>query len=261
MKITFIGYGNMAKAIAGGLLKQKNISIHACSPSQNNTQDTNGVYRYCDNNQGIQNADVIILAVKPAQIIPVIKGLQLPKKALIISVAAAISMQQLIEALPKDTAIIRAMPNTPIAVGAGATPLVANNHCQAQHINAAEQVFSSSGIVAWVGEAQLEALSPLSGSGPAYVYLFMEAMIQAGQTLGIDKELCEKFTFQTVFGALQLSKSSSESYATLRQQVTSPGGTTAAALKVFSDNNFKSTVETALKAAHNRAIELQKESL
>lgn len=260
MKLCFIGYGNMAQAIANGLLSQSNIEIHACSPSQKERQDEKGVYRHYDNNVGIQNADVIILAVKPAQIIPVLKTLSLPTKALIISVAAAVSMDQLDEAIPEHRAVVRAMPNTPIAIGAGATPLVANQHCEALHRALAEQIFSNSGITAWVEESQLEALSPLSGSGPAYVYLFMEAMIEAGMALDIDKDLCHDFAYQTVWGALQLSQSSSESYASLRKKVTSPGGTTEAALAVFTQKNFKLMMVNALKSAQNRAIELQKET-
>ncbi len=259
MKVCFIGFGNMASAIAKGLAGQTDLDIHACSPSLTEGTRINNITTHKDNRQGSKDADIIILAVKPPKILSILQEINLHKDTLILSVAAAIPIDIISNALPSETAVVRAMPNTPIAVGAGATPLVANANCKPRHIKAAERIFADSGIVEWVEESQLEALAPLSGSGPAYIFLFLEALTEAGMELGLEENLCNRFAQQTLAGALRLCETSPESFATLRQQVTSPGGTTAAALAVFGENNFKSIVTDALKAAHNRAIELREE--
>jgi len=259
MKVCFIGFGNMATAIAKGLTDQNDLDIHACSPSLTEGARVNNVTMHKDNHQGSKEADIIILAVKPPKILSVLQELSIHKDTLIISVAAAIPIDSISAALPPGTAVVRAMPNTPIAVGAGATPLVANANCKPRHIKAAERIFADNGIVEWVEESQLEAFAPLSGSGPAYVFLFLEALTAAGVELGLEENLCKRFAQQTLQGALRLCETSPESFATLRQQVTSPGGTTAAALAIFAKNNFKSMVTDALKEAHNRAIELREE--
>jgi pyrroline-5-carboxylate reductase len=259
MKVCFIGFGNMAKAIAKGLETVSDLDIHACSPSQIPGTEVEGVSRHCDNNKGSKDSDVIILAVKPAKMHSVIQELHLTKPALIISVAAAIPLQSLEKWLPVNTAIVRAMPNTPIAVGQGATPMVANGACLSPDIAAAEQIFAASGMCAWMEESQLEALAPVSGSGPAYVFLFIEALLEASKALGLEEDKSLPFILQTFSGALSLLESSHKSPSDLRRQVTSPAGTTEQALNVFQKNNFHSIVTKALKAAHNRAIQLREE--
>ncbi|MCC5791680.1 MAG: pyrroline-5-carboxylate reductase [Legionellaceae bacterium] len=260
MKICFIGFGNMAKAIAKGLTLQRDLDIYACSPSLPEGKNPWGISTHYDNNSGAEGADVIILAVKPPQILPVIAALNPQPEALFISVAAAIPLQKISDALPHQ-AVVRAMPNTPIAVGYGATPLTANSHCQAQHIKAAERIFSDSGISAWVEERELEALSPLSGSGPAYVFLFLEALIEAAIALGLSESISQRFAKQTLAGALALCENSPEAIADLRRQVTSAGGTTAAALAVFEHEHFNGMVTRALQAAQHRAQQLREELL
>lgn len=260
MNVSFIGYGNMAKAIIKGLAGKPDMSIRASSPSSIEGYTREGVYTHPNNQSIVDNADVVIMAVKPAQVIPILQTLQLPKDCLVISIAAAVPIKQLSVDVP-NVAIMRAMPNTPIAAGEGATPMTANFSCAPRHVKAAERIFSESGIVEWVDESQLDALTPLSGSGPAYVYLFMEALAKAGEALGIKPSLSEKFTRQTIKGALALLEQEQEDPAVLRQKVTSPKGTTAAAIEIFEQEGFNTIIEKALQASLARAKAIKEELL
>ncbi|MDI9817957.1 MULTISPECIES: pyrroline-5-carboxylate reductase [unclassified Legionella] len=259
MKISFIGFGNMAKAIAQSLINQKEYQLFASFPSAIQGINGEGITTSPDNREVIKDADIVILAIKPAQM-PEVLGeiaLFLPMKSLVISIAAGISVSWLQSQCRKEQAIIRSMPNTPIAVGKGATPLIANDQVTIEQKQWVEKLFQNTGIISWVTEeSQMDPFTALSGSGPAYVFLFMEAMIKAAQKLGLDENIAKQFTMQTIAGAVELAEQSEFDISELRKKVTSPAGTTAAALTVLQQQDFETLVFNAMKAACGRAREL-----
>ncbi len=260
MNICFIGYGNMAKAIAKGLKSNQDITIHACSPSLNEGCQS-GIYTHSDNNAVIADMDVVILAVKPQQIKVVLPNLKLNKKSVLVSIAAGVTLDQLAALLTDKQPIVRTMPNTPIAVGSGATQLIANSFCSSQHKLMAETLFSHSGIYIWLkDESLIDAYTGLSGSGPAYVFYFLEALIEGAKKLGINEKDARAFAEQTMLGALKLSQESKQPLDYLREQVTSPGGATAEAICVFETRQIKDIIAQAMAASSNKAKQL-KESI
>lgn len=257
MNICFIGYGNMAKAIARGLISHIDYSLTAASPSLTAGKNNQGITTEPDNRTAVQEADIIILAVKPAQMSAVLAEILpvLPPACLLISVAAGLSLtwfaQQGI-----NQALVRSMPNTPAAIGLGATPLIANKHVCAQQKKQAELIFSRIGITTWVStEDEMDAFTALSGSGPAYVFLFIESLIDAAAALGINESDAKLFALQTVAGSVKLAQESNLSLNELRTKVTSPGGTTAAALNILQPQ-LNQLIITAMRAAKERAAEL-----
>ncbi|TAL58593.1 MAG: pyrroline-5-carboxylate reductase [Legionella sp.] len=258
MKISFIGYGNMAKAMAQGLVNQKNYTLTAAAPSLPEGVNQLGICTFSDNKKAIKDADVIILAVKPAQMETVLKEIipHLPNNVLLITIAAGLSLSWFANYLPAQQALIRSMPNTPAAVGLAATPLCANSLCTAEQKQAAEHIFSSFGICTWINkEEHLDSFTALSGSGPAYVFLFLEAMTQAGVAMGLDEKVAESFALQTIKGSCALAEKSPLKVKELRKKVTSPGGTTAAALQVL-EGKLEALMLQSLQAAKQRAKEL-----
>jgi pyrroline-5-carboxylate reductase len=256
MNISFIGFGNMAKAMAAGLLNHYN--LRAASPTLPIGINENGIKTFANNLSVVTDADIIILAVKPALMDTVFEEIceTIPKHCLVISIASGISLPWFAKKGPK-VAIVRAMPNIAAAIGESATPLIANALVSAEQKQWAEEIFTRIGIITWVKkEADIDAFTALSGSGPAYVFLFMEAMIKAGVDLGIEENIATSFALQTVHGALSLASQSKRGLADLRKSVTSPAGTTAAALEVFSKEGFEEIVCKAMKAACERAEEL-----
>lgn len=258
MNLAFIGYGNMAKAIINGLKLGKSDRLTIASPSQQPALE--GQCRFHpDNREAIQGADVIVLSVKPGKMTDVLRdiGSACPPQSVVISVAAGITVDWIKSFLPPDQAIVRCMPNTPIAVGQGATPLYANHPLSPHQKKNVEALFKHSSLITWLdNESTLNAFTALSGSGPAYVFLFMEALIEGGRQLGLTDEDARAFTIQTICGAVSLLKASGLSPAALRQQVTSSGGTTDAALTVLNQGQFTELVMEAMKKACDRAEEL-----
>lgn len=263
--IVFIGAGNMAAAIIGGLLKQdfSPEQITACAPSMNNLaplQQQFGIAVSHDNSQAA-SADVIVLSVKPQILEQVATELKpyLAHKPLIISVAAGISSTSLAQWLGQDLAIIRSMPNTPSLVGVGASGLFANSHCSAQHKQWAEEISAAVGIVQWLDdEALIDAVIAVSGSGPAYFFLAMEAMIEEGVKQGLSQATAQQLTIQTVLGAATLAQQSDIDVAELRRRVTSPGGTTEQAINHFESNGLRTLFSGAMQACSRRAKEMAK---
>ncbi|KTD08563.1 pyrroline-5-carboxylate reductase [Legionella jamestowniensis] len=255
MKISFIGFGNMAQAIAKGLVANKRYHILAAAPSLSNGMDEEGIITSSSNLEIIRNAEVIILAVKPdkAEIVLQEIGPSLPVHSLLISIAAGVKLHSLEKHCRKGQAIIRCMPNLAISIGKGATPLIANSNSNSQHKQWATELFENLALIHWTtNENDLNAFTALSGSGPAYVFLLMEAMIEAAKKLGLDEEVARAFTLQTVNGALGLAENNNN-ISRLRQQVTSPGGTTAAALEILQTHNFQKLIHEAMDAAAKRA--------
>lgn len=258
MNISFIGFGRMAQAIVKGLSASKNYAMKAASPSLLRGINQLGVGTYSDNKEVISDADLLILAVKPAQMSAVLTEISalLQPKTIVISLAAGLGLSWLEKYCP-DKPMVRAMPNIAAALGQSATPLIANANVTDKQKKEVEHLFKYLGLVTWVSEENLmNAYTALSGSGPAYVFLFMDAMINAAISLGITEDIAHLFTLQTFQGALCLASENQNTLKDLIKQVTSPAGTTAAALDIFMQHDLKNIVHEAMAAATKRANEL-----
>jgi pyrroline-5-carboxylate reductase len=268
-KIGFIGGGNMASSLVSGLIA----SGH--SPQQLWVSDINpdtlkalaenlNVNTSASNDSVINEVDVVVLAVKPQVLSSVAKSaaaLIQQKKSLVVSIAAGISQHSLSQWLGAETAIVRCMPNTPALVLTGATALHANAKVTAEQRNLAENIMRSVGIALWVkDESELDAVTAVSGSGPAYYFLLMEAMEKAALELGLSEVTARLLVQQTALGAAKIALESSESPERLRKRVTSPSGTTQRAIETFEQGGFTELVSKALHAARDRSIEMSKQS-
>ncbi|OGV28052.1 MAG: pyrroline-5-carboxylate reductase [Legionellales bacterium RIFCSPHIGHO2_12_FULL_37_14] len=259
LQISFIGYGNIAKAIAKSLVKEKNYCLKAAAPSLKIGVDAAKVATHNNNLAILTDADLVILALKPANMQEVLAEISpaIPPNCLVISVATGLNLAWLKAHLPKDQPIVRSMPNVATAVKKGATPLIANEFVTKKQKNVAARLFKSSGIITWLeDEALLDIYTALSGSGPAYIFLFLEEMANAAEKLGLKKDMAKKFALQTVIGAAALAQGTKLPFSELRKSVTSKGGTTAAAIKVFHEQNIAEIMYAAIKAAYIRAQEL-----
>lgn len=260
MNIAFIGYGNMARAIAEGLKNNTQYQLFAAHPTAIIGIDDMGVFKHSDNLHVAALADILILAVKPLQIQSVWPAISkvLQDHTLVVSIAAGLSLASLEGMAQKTHPMVRAMPNTPASVGAGATPLFANTAVTASQKKQVQAIFDTVGITAWVStEAQLDILTALSGSGPAYVFRFMNALIHAAQKRGLEEDMAHTFAFAMAEGALTLAKQHRGSLDTLVKAVTSPNGTTAAALEVFNHLGFDTLIDQAIQAAWLRSQALK----
>ena len=262
-KICFIGAGNMAASLIGGLRAQGVSAEHICATdlyeeTRERVASEHGIQTFAQNSQAIQGADVIVLAVKPQGMKEVCLDLaaHIQKGQLIVSIAAGISCQSLANWLGEH-AIVRCMPNTPALLRQGVSGLYANaNVSQTQRVQA-QQLLSAVGLALWLeDEALIDAVTAVSGSGPAYFFLMMEAMTEAGVKLGLDAKTAALLTQHTALGAARMALESDVDAAELRRRVTSPAGTTEAAIKHFQAQGFEATVAGALKAASDRSAEL-----
>ena len=267
-KIAFLGAGNMAQAIMRGLINTK-----LCDPSallasdvdrdqQERVRTTLGAKATGDNTEAAAWADVVILATKPHRVVEVAKQISgtLRKDALVISVAAGINTQAIEACLPEKTPVVRAMPNTPVFVDAGATALAPGKYVKEGDSALAESIFGSVGITVRMQEHLIDAVTGLSGSGPAYVFLILEALADAGVELGIEKEQALTLAAQTVMGAAKLTLETQRDPSELRAMVTSPGGTTLEGLKVLEAEQLPNIVKRAVHAAARRSKELGEQS-
>jgi len=265
--ICFIGGGNMATSLIGGLIAQghaaDSISVSDPNESQRSQLEQQfSVNTFADCSAAIAGADIVVLAVKPQ----VMKEVALmvtaaidakAKQPLFVSIAAGINLFSLQTWLGKGQAIVRCMPNTPSLIQLGASGLFANEQTSIVQKNLAETVLKAAGIVQWVqSEAEIDAVTAVSGSGPAYYFLLMEAMIDAGVELGLSRETASELTIQTAIGAAQMAKASDVDTAELRRRVTSPGGTTEQAINTFESAHLRDIVKAALNAANRRSGEL-----
>ena len=268
-KIGFIGGGNMASSLLSGLIASGHSPQHLWV-SDVNPEALKSLAEKLHVNTSINNADVInavdvvVLAVKP-QILNEVAVNAAPliqeKKSLVVSIAAGISQTSLSQWLGTETAIVRCMPNTPALVLTGATALHANSQVNAEQHDLAENIMRSVGIALWVDdESDLDAVTAVSGSGPAYYFLLMEAMEKAALELGLNETTARLLVQQTALGAAKIALESSESPEQLRKRVTSPGGTTQRAIETFEQGGFTELVSKALHAAKDRSIEMSKPS-
>ncbi len=264
-KIAFVGGGNMARSLIGGLIadgyQASNIWVadpHAAQ--RDGLRQAFLIHATAGNQEAIAHADIVIFAVKPQALKSVAQDIALAlqkKKPLIISIAAGIREPTLNEWLGGHHAIVRAMPNTPAMVGSGATALYANGQVSKQQHNLAESIMRAVGLAVWVDdEAHMDIVTALSGSGPAYFFLVMEALEKAAVDLGLPAGTAHLLTLQTAYGAAKIALESNESTAALRMRVTSPGGTTEQAIKVLQEGQAPALFNAALLAAHRRSTEL-----
>lgn len=268
-KIGFIGGGNMATSLVNGLIASGHapdrIWVSDINPETIKAlADNLKINVSADNRTIIEQADVIVLAVKPQILKSVAEqssALIRQKKPLVVSIAAGITQKSLSRWLGDDVAIVRCMPNTPALVLTGATALHANDKVTQNQQNLAETIMRSVGIVLWVkDESQLDAVTAVSGSGPAYFFLLMEAMEKSAVQLGMNDDTARLLVQQTALGAAKIALESSESPEQLRRRVTSPGGTTQQAIETFEQGGFIELVNRALLAARDRSIEMSKQA-
>lgn len=263
-KIGFIGAGNMASALAGGLLARgwqpADIALADTQPAQLEAHADSGVFTTTDNLQLLDRSDVLVLAVKPQVMSAVLQplvALTQKKRPLIISIAAGIPVASIEHWLGGSLPVVRAMPNTPALVQSGATGLFANAAVSVQQKAAAESILGAVGLTLWVNEESLiDAVTAVSGSGPAYFFYVMEAMMAAGRELGLDEKSVRALTLQTALGAAQMAITADVGPDELRRRVTSPGGTTERALAVFDEAGLKKIFAQALTACAHRGAEL-----
>lgn len=263
--ITFIGAGNMARSLIAGLLQDKaDVSLRVADPDQHQLdairQHWPNVLATTDNLEAMRDADVVVLAVKPQVMSEVATGLRdlaQRNRPLFVSIAAGIREEALNRWLGGNLPIVRCMPNTPALVQAGATGLYANAQVSEEQRSLAESILRAVGITLWFkDEGKLDAVTAISGSGPAYFFLVMEAMQAAAEKLGIRSEDAHLLIVQTALGAARLALESDDQPAELRRKVTSKGGTTAAALQVLNDGGLSELFDKALQAAESRSCEL-----
>ncbi|MGD8557645.1 MAG: pyrroline-5-carboxylate reductase [Chromatiales bacterium] len=263
--IAFIGAGNMAGALIRGLLQDGHPAerIIAVDPDRQKLDvfsSESGINCTTDNAAAVSAADIVVLAVKPQIVASVAQDLASAvqkQQPLVISVAAGIRIEHLQHWLGPDCAIVRTMPNTPAMLQAGATGLFASDRVSEEQRSLAESLMRAVGITIWVEhEGLIDAVTALSGSGPAYFFLFMEQMIRSARKLGLGDEEATLLTLQTALGAARMALESDDSPATLRAKVTSPGGTTEQAIRVFEQEGLERIVKQAMTAARDRSIEL-----
>lgn len=263
--IAIIGSGNMGASLVSGLLADgypaSKLWIADLDEAKlERIAQQSGIQTTTDNLEAIKHAEIVIFAVKP-QILPQVASSVAEaigaRNALVISIAAGVREGSLVQWLGAKTAIVRAMPNTPALVGCGASALYANQGVTIEQRQSAEAILRAVGLVVWLeDEKLLDAVTALSGSGPAYFFLFMEIMQELGEQMGLASDVARLLTAQTALGAARMALQSSHSLSELRQQVTSPGGTTEAALKIFAEENIRDVFSKAITAARTRSEEL-----
>jgi pyrroline-5-carboxylate reductase len=266
--IGFIGGGNMAFSLVGGLLAD------GCAPGRIQVGEPDaarrqvleerfGVRAFADNQAAADGAGALLFAVKPQALREVATDLAMQVQAqrpLVISIAAGIREPTLRRWLGEDIPVVRSMPNTPAMLQTGATALYAGPGVDEEQRDLAESILRAVGLTLWVpDETQLDSVTALSGSGPAYFFLLMEAMVQAGTRLGLTSDSARILTLQTALGAARMALESDVEPAILRQRVTSPGGTTERAIGVLEQAGLRDRVEEALRAARDRSVELSEQ--
>lgn len=263
--ISFIGAGNMASAIIGGLIADgyDPKKIWASNPTADklkSLQQKFGIHITQDNQEAAQRAEILVLAVKPkflhevtAQLADIVKL----KKPLVLSIAAMIPTTHLEKWLGNSPAIIRCMPNTPALLCCGATALFANAHANVAQKKLAEGLMRSVGLTVWLDrEEQMEIATVLSGSGPAYFFHLMEVLEEAAKNMGLPADTARLLTVQTAVGAAQLALETAKEPTLLRQEVTSPGGSTERAFEILMPANLHEIFHNALKAARQRGVDM-----
>ena len=271
LKITFIGPGVMAEAMLSGIIKNKLTApenILVSGPLEDRNEYLNnkyGVMTYSDNNEAVKHANVVILSVKPQGLESILEGLQgsVNKDALVLSIIAGASIAKISRGL-KHEKVVRSMPNTPAQIGEGITVWCCSSRVDETQKDIAKTILNAFGQEIFVDEEDyLDKATALSGTGPAYVYLFMEAMVDAGVHLGFSRRIAEKLVTETLRGSVDYYDQNgldSQHLASLRNQVTSPGGTSAEAIYYLEKAGFRTAISRAVWAAYQRSRELGQEA-
>jgi pyrroline-5-carboxylate reductase len=265
-RVAFIGAGAMAEALAGGLIASgvgaAAIAASEPDPARRKVFEGLGIRATTDAAEIVDGADLVVLAVKPAVVVPALAALSAlsedaRRRPLWVSIAAGVPIAKLAAALPAGARTVRAMPNTPALVRSGATAFVASPEATAADRAAARRLFEAVGY-AWEApnEALLDAVTGVSGSGPAYVFVFLEALADAGVAAGLPRDVAYQLAFHTVQGSAKLALETGRHPSALKDQVTSPGGTTIAGLERLEAGGFRAALYEAVAAATRRAREL-----
>lgn len=270
-KIGFIGSGNMAYSLIGGLTSTGVAGQNIWISDPDSEKMRSIVHQYSVNSSTsnkhlVQSVDIIVLAVKPQQLAQVCNEIAaevMHNRPLVISIAAGVQSKDIEFWLQKnqqpasEIALVRCMPNTPALVQSGATALFANKYCSDEQKTLAESILRAAGLTLWLdNESDMDAVTAISGSGPAYFFLVIEAMEKAGVQLGLDEKAAHLLATQTAFGASKMALESNDSAATLRNKVTSPGGTTEKAITILQEGELEALFAKALQGARDRSVEL-----
>jgi len=263
-KVAIIGGGKMGSIVARGLIARKilsanNITVTDIDPARLDDLRTSlKVQVTADNKKAVKDADIIILAVKPQNFPTTLKGIcpVVNKSKLFISIAAGVTTEFIEKLLTKTPSVLRVMPNVNAMVGEGATAIACGHFAKKDDVQYALAIFNAVGLAVEVDEKLMDAVTGLSGSGPAYCFLIIEALTDAGVHLGLTRDLAEKLAAQTMLGSARLCLTGNQHPAQLKNMVTSPGGTTAAGLKVLEEGKIRATLMAAVEAAAKRAKEL-----
>lgn len=262
--IGIIGAGKMGAAIIKGILKARLVDQKQLIASRPNAKlgsalaEETGVCCVTDNTRVVETSAIVLIAVKPQvmdSVLREIAGATTPDK-LIVSIAAGVPLARLESHLPDETHVVRVMPNTPCLVGEGATAYSGGRYADGHDLSRVGQIFSSVGIAIALEERHLDAVTALSGSGPAYVFMFVEGLVAGGIQMGLSHDVALKLAVQTVLGSTIMARDTKQHIAELRDAVTSPGGTTIAGLRALEDGAFRSTVMSAISRATERSITL-----
>ncbi|WP_251551285.1 pyrroline-5-carboxylate reductase [Neobacillus muris] len=257
-KIAIVGAGSMAEAFISGILEKelidrKNVWVtnNANQERLSQVQERYGIQATYDLNALFDGAEIVMLAMKPKDAGTAIDyiGGHLTESMLIVSVLAGVSMDTIEALAEKPLAIARAMPNTSAAVGKSATAIAVNERVTDHQIETARKLFESVGLTSFVEEDQLDAVTGLSGSGPAYIYYLIEAMENSAAEIGLEKQMAKQLIVQTLIGAAEMVKNSAKPPEQLRREVTSPGGTTEAGVRVLEEHGVKQAFVSCIKAA------------
>jgi len=263
-KISFIGGGKMGSALIKGILSRNLIAPGKVTVSdvvKEQLEELRKTYGVCvtkDNKKAVRDSDIIILAVKPqnmAEVLQEISGI-LDKSKLIISIAAGISTGYIEECLKKGARVMRVMPNTPALIGEGAAAIARGSYATDEDFAFTRHIFEAVGIAVFVKEELMDAVTGLSGSGPAYAFVIIDALADAGVNMGLGRDIALKLAAQTLLGAAKLCLKGDKHPAELRDMVTSPGGTTIAGLQAMEEGKLRATMMAAVQAATLRAKEL-----
>ena len=265
-KTAIFGVGAMGGALLRGWIKKKMLKpsqVTIVEPDLEKSRKLAGelkVKAQADPAKALSGADMVLLAVKPQQMSNLFGQTAkfFPRKALVVSIAAGVSTYQLEKFLPQGCPVVRVMPNTPALLGAGMAAVAGGKRASRAHVKRVMGLFSAVGRSVEVGEDKMDLVTGLSGSGPAYVFHLIEGMVEAGVRGGLSPETALELAAQTVYGAGLMALETGKSPTDLRVQVTSPGGTTEAGLKVMAELGFKKSVEAAIEAATRRGAELRK---
>ena len=268
MRLAFIGGGVMAEAIIGGILEKKltrpqDVSVGELLESRRAYLKDKYAVKVCQGNvEAAQDSDILILSIKPQNLSEELGDLKgrLSARQTVLSIVAGARMETLVSGLGGHTSVIRVMPNTPAQIGQGMSVWTASQDVDYEHREAARSILQTMGEEIYVSdEKYIDMATALSASGPAYVFLFIEALIDAGVYLGMPRDMARTLTLQTVLGSAKLAKQSGRHPAELRDMVTSPGGTTAEALLALEAGGFRATLMNAVIAAYEKSQALGSE--